>query len=60
MPTKIRGKKESSRSVKDPVCGAQVDPSGSIREQEEGHDYYFCSEECRQKFTENPSDYTAA
>ena len=50
MPTKIRGKKESSRSVKDPVCGAQVDPSGSIREQEEGHDYYFCSEECRQKF----------
>ena len=60
MPTKIRGKKESARSVKDPVCGADLDPKVSIHEQREGRDYYFCSEECRDKFSENPSDYSAA
>jgi Cu+-exporting ATPase len=60
MATSIRGKKESMRSAKDPVCGAQVDPKTSVSEQESGKEYYFCSEECRQKFTENPSEYTAA
>ncbi len=60
MPTKIRGKKQSSRSVKDPVCGAQVDPKTAIRDEEQGSEYYFCSEECRQKFNDSPSDFTAA
>lgn len=60
MPTKIKGKKESARSIKDPVCGADLDAQASIHEQREGREYYFCSEECRDKFNDNPSDYSAA
>lgn len=60
MATSIRGRKESMQSVKDPVCGATIDPKTSLTEQEDGKDYYFCSEECRQKFAENPSEYTSA
>ncbi|HLY09248.1 MAG TPA: YHS domain-containing protein [Planctomycetota bacterium] len=60
MATKIRGKKDAGQAVKDPVCGAQVDVQTSVTELEGGKQYYFCSDECRQKFIENPSDYTAA
>lgn len=42
---------------KDPVCGAQVDPKSAVTQPEQGRDYYFCSEDCRQKFEENPMKY---
>jgi Cu+-exporting ATPase len=55
MPTKIR--KKVTRSAKDPVCGASVDPDTSLSEHEGEQDYYFCSDECRQRFKDSPSDF---
>ena len=57
MPTKIKGKKAVKTMQKDPVCGAEVDPQTAVKDVNEGKDYYFCSEDCRQKFEEDPSSY---
>lgn len=36
---------------KDPVCGTYVSTSTSISKVVNGHAVYFCSDECRRKFT---------
>lgn len=59
MATKIKGRRDSQLKEKDPVCGGMVDPKKALIQEEQGKDYYFCSEECLQKFEENPSHYTA-
>lgn len=44
--------------IKDPVCGMEVDPeAGKPSATHEGHDYHFCSKNCRSKFTAAPEDY---
>jgi len=60
MTTKIRWKKEQRQKARDPVCGMQVDPKGSPMQLEQGKEYYFCSEDCRLKFEENPAEYISA
>ncbi len=43
--------------VKDPVCGMEIDSSQAAAQTvHEGRAYYFCSEECRQTFLEDPED----
>jgi len=54
---------ESERtSVKDPVCGMTVTPGiargGSATH--EGHEYWFCSAKCRDKFLADPPSFIAA
>jgi Cu+-exporting ATPase len=45
-------------SVKDPVCGMNVDPNAPAgRHRHEGIDYYFCSAHCRDKFIADPTPY---
>lgn len=45
-------------TVKDPVCGMDVDPhTAKHQATHEGHPYYFCSAGCREKFIANPSQY---
>lgn len=45
--------------VTDPVCGMQVDPETAAASSEyEGRTYYFCSQGCKQKFDQNPQEYT--
>ncbi|HEY3740995.1 MAG TPA: YHS domain-containing protein [Bryobacteraceae bacterium] len=45
-------------TVKDPVCGMDVDP-----EQDRGHSefkgqtYHFCGNTCKEKFDSNPAQY---
>ncbi len=40
----------------DPVCGMQVRTSDAPAQcQNDGQDYYFCSDHCREKFEANPS-----
>ena len=47
-------------TVKDPVCGMDVDPQTSRHHlQSEGKDYYFCSEHCAVKFKADPEKYSA-
>jgi Cu+-exporting ATPase len=43
---------------RDPVCGMSVDPEdAAATSQSQGKTYYFCSEECKETFEENPSQY---
>ncbi|MFQ5694040.1 MAG: heavy metal-binding domain-containing protein, partial [Nitrospinota bacterium] len=44
-------------SVKDPVCGMDVDPETAHRHDHEGRAYYFCSDGCLGKFRAEPAKY---
>ncbi len=45
-------------TVKDPVCGMDVDPHGTEhRARHNGAPYYFCSAHCRDKFVADPEPY---
>ena len=45
-------------SMKDPVCGMQVDPAKAAGTSEyQGQTYYFCSKGCKAKFDANPGQY---
>ena len=41
----------------DPVCGLKVDPASAPSARHNGHVYYFCSEQHRQSFEQNPARY---
>jgi len=44
--------------TKDPVCDMEVDEKSAVATIEhEGKSYYFCSESCKNKFTEKPEQY---
>jgi YHS domain-containing protein len=45
--------------ARDPVCGMTVDITTSYSEALGGETYYFCSEQCRQRFDANPAGYGA-
>lgn len=50
--------KKSSTIAKDPVCGMDVDITTSKRIfNHKGQDYYFCSDSCLKKFSQNPETY---
>jgi P-type Cu+ transporter len=45
--------------VKDPVCGMMVDDQNApARSTHQGRTYYFCAQDCKEKFDANPSRYT--
>ena len=45
-------------SIKDPVCGMEVEPSkAAAMEAFAGETYFFCSEHCHRRFVENPGRY---
>jgi Cu+-exporting ATPase len=42
----------------DLVCGMEVDPAdSSFKTEVNGHDFYFCSAECKRRFDEHPQVY---
>ncbi|WP_458186557.1 YHS domain-containing protein [Haladaptatus sp. NG-WS-4] len=44
--------------VVDPVCGMSIEKSTAATKTEyEGQTYYFCSEDCKQKFDSKPESY---
>lgn len=44
--------------VKDPICGMTIEQSDAVGTSDyEGKRYYFCSEDCKVEFDENPEDY---
>lgn len=48
----------AAKTVKDPVCGMDVDPhAASHRADHAGRTYYFCSAGCRAKFIAAPQNY---
>jgi len=53
-----KDKGASAGTVKDPVCGMDVDPSKSEdNAQHDGQDYHFCSSGCKTKFVAQPEHY---
>lgn len=45
-------------TVTDPVCGMQIDSSQAVAQTVyNGKGYFFCSDECRKMFVENPEKY---
>jgi Cu+-exporting ATPase len=47
--------------TKDPVCGMDVDPStAGFQATFDGRTFYFCSQNCHDKFKANPEQYVAA
>ncbi|MBV8738366.1 MAG: heavy metal translocating P-type ATPase [Alphaproteobacteria bacterium] len=48
-------------AMHDPVCGMTVDPAtAKHRVEHAGHNYFFCSAHCREKFTAEPTRYLSA
>ena len=47
--------------AKDPVCNMEVDETSALHtSQYQGKTIYFCSEDCKEKFDENPKQYESA
>jgi YHS domain-containing protein len=40
----------ASLTVKDPVCGMYMDPRLALRVDKERSSFFFCSNECREKY----------
>lgn len=47
-------------TVKDPVCGMEIDPKEAAGTSEyHGQTYYFCSEHCKKAFDKEPEKYVS-
>ena len=45
-------------TVKDPVCGMEIDPATAAGKSEyKGQTYYFCSMGCKRDFDKDPEKY---
>ena len=54
----LQKKGEGGLSVKDPVCGMNVDPAKTdLKYDYNGQSYYFCSSHCFEKFRKDPEKY---
>jgi len=54
-------KEERMATVRDPVCGMDVDPGSAAGSAEhQGTTYYFCSQGCLERFREEPERYVSA
>lgn len=52
-------KKNSKKTVTDPICGMEVDPCNtSLTAEYENKIFYFCAEGCLKAFEKNPAKYS--
>ena len=50
----------ADKTVRDPVCGMDVNPNETQWQSEfQGRTYYFCSEGCKNRFDNEPHVYIA-
>jgi YHS domain-containing protein len=49
----------SRKLVRDPVCGMHLTEGLAIREQSGGEPVFFCSDECRNRFMDEPRKFAA-
>jgi Cu+-exporting ATPase len=53
-------KEEAMATVKDPVCGMEIDPAtAAASETYEGTTYHFCSQSCHERFVAAPERFAA-
>jgi YHS domain-containing protein len=59
MPASVTEKHESHGTVKDLICGMDVDPNSphTLKSEHGGKTYYFCSDSCKKSFESNPGQY---
>ncbi|MPZ51368.1 MAG: heavy metal translocating P-type ATPase [Acidimicrobiia bacterium] len=51
-------KEDQMETVRDPVCGMDVDPATAAASHDhQGHNYYFCSEACHRSFVSDPGEF---
>lgn len=49
-----------AQMVKDPVCGMNIDADQAQWKSEyQGKTYYFCSQQCKQQFDQDPARYVS-
>jgi Cu2+-exporting ATPase len=59
-PKGVEYKEEKRVTVKDPVCGMELEPETAFSKTEyAGKTFYFCSKQCELKFKENPEKYAS-
>jgi YHS domain-containing protein len=46
--------------ARDPVCGMHVDRNKALTTEHGSHNYYFCSEHCRQRFQVDPEEFVGS
>ena len=47
-----------ANTVKDPVCGMEIDPQTAAGTSEyQGQTYYFCAPGCKKAFEQDPKKY---
>jgi len=46
---------DSKTTTKDPICGMTVNNATAIHAERDGKTFYFCGENCRQKFLSTPA-----
>lgn len=47
-----------TETVRDPVCGMDIDPATAAGKSEhKGRTYYFCSPGCKRSFDKDPEKY---
>ena len=51
----------AATTVKDPVCGMDVNPAASThRSEHDGNTFHFCSAQCKAKFDDDPAAYSSS
>jgi YHS domain-containing protein len=59
-PEGVAFKEEEPVTVKDPVCGMEIEPSTAYGKTEyAGRTFYFCSQHCEEEFKKNPEKYAS-
>jgi Cu2+-exporting ATPase len=59
-PEGVAFKEEARVTVKDPVCGMEIEPATAYGKTEyAGRTFYFCSKHCEEEFKKNPEKYAS-
>lgn len=59
-PKGVEFKEETTFTVKDPVCGMEIEPATAFGKTEyAGKTFYFCSKHCADEFNKNPEKYVS-
>jgi YHS domain-containing protein len=59
QPVDVPSDAVTRKLVRDPVCGMHLAAGLAITERQGGEVFYFCSEQCREKFAGTPKKFAA-
>jgi Cu+-exporting ATPase len=60
VPEQSERREDPMATVRDPVCGMDIDPAtAAATEEYEGQTYHFCSHSCHEKFVATPDQFAS-